>query len=89
MWNQCAKVLELIPKTLNWLLSVIEPLIALAIGFLFLYATLCLVLGSYQKLAILSSVLTAVNDNWKAALALLIPLFYRPVRLVLEQLARR
>ena len=76
-----------VPEWLNWLLSVVEPLIVLIITLLVGYATYWLVFGSstsdhYNQLV--QSIKT-VNDNWKAALILILLLFYRTVRTFLEQ----
>jgi hypothetical protein len=79
--------LSQLPDGLNWLLSVFEPLIVLVIGFLILYSAYWLVFGSEQsaRQTRIMLLIRGINDNWKAALILLVPLFYRTVRVFLEQ----
>ena|ERR1700733_11863076 len=76
-----------VPEWLNWLLSVVEPLIVLIITLLVGYVTYWLVFGpstSDHYSQLVQSIKT-VNDNWKAALILILLLFYRTVRTFLEQ----
>jgi len=75
-----------LPDWLNWLLSVCEPLIALAIASFAFYAGWIVLSPSHSdSQARLIQTLRALNDNWKAVLLLLVPLFYRTVRTFLEQ----
>lgn len=73
-----------IPNFLNWLLTVLELLIVLAIVLVIGYAIVSFLWGDSQVRVVL--LMVAINENWKAALILLIPLFYRPIRIYLEQL---
>jgi hypothetical protein len=76
---------ETIPDYLNWLLSILELLIVFAIASLVGYAVFCFLLGTSQEVRF-TRLMQVVNENWKAALVLLIPLFYRPIRVFLENL---
>ena len=67
-----------------WLLGVLELLIVFAVTFLIGYVLFCLLWG--QNPARLVALIGTINENWKAALILLIPLFYRPVRIFLDNL---
>jgi hypothetical protein len=73
-----------IPNFLNWLLGVLELLIVLAIALVIGYGVVCFLWGTNQDRFV--KLIAVINDNWKAALVLLIPLFYRPIRIYLEQL---
>jgi hypothetical protein len=76
-----------LPKWLNWLLSVVEPLIVLVITLLVFYSTCWLVFGNEhdEHRVRLIGLMKDLNDNWKAGLLLLLLLFYRTVRVFLEQ----
>lgn len=76
---------DTVPDFLNWLLSVLELLLVFAITCLLGYAIWCFVAGTSQE-ARITRLIEVVNNNWKASLVLLIPLFYRPIRLFLENL---
>jgi len=76
---------ETIPDWLTWLLSLVELLIVLAIAFLVGYAVCCFMWDSAQQVRF-THLMQVVNENWKAALVLLIPLFYRPARAFMENL---
>jgi hypothetical protein len=80
------KLIQL-PEWLDWLLSVVEPLVVLAITVVIFYTGYCLVFGSEQSshLARFKDLMKEVNDNWKAGLLLLVLLFYRTIRTFLEQ----
>lgn len=79
------KILQL-PDWLNWLLSVIEPLVVLAIAFVILYIGYCTVFRpASQQQAWFKELLEEFNNNWKAGVLILIVLFYRTVRTFLEQ----
>lgn len=79
--------LSRLPDWLNWLLSVVEPLVVLAIAALVFYSAYWLVFGSEQDQhrTRLMALMKGINDDWKAALLLLLLLFYRTVRVFLEQ----
>lgn len=88
--NSLAKALSTLsplPIWLNWLLSVVEPLIVLGITAAVFYVGYGLVFGSAQSLnqVRLKELLAIISDNWKAALLLLLVLFYRTVRMFLEE----
>lgn len=76
-----------LPIWLNWLLSVIEPCIILVIAFVLAYAGYWLIFGSEGSghQARLTQLMKLMNDDWKAALILLVLLFYRTIRTFLEQ----
>ena len=76
---------DTITDWLSWFLSVLESLIVFAITFLVGYAVFSFMFGTSQEARFIDLMKT-VNENWKAALVLLIPLFYRPVRVFLENL---
>jgi hypothetical protein len=79
--------LSRLPHWLNWLLSVVEPLVVLVITALVLYSAYWLVFGAGQdphRIRLLE-LMRAVSDDWKAAVVLLLLLFYRTVRVFLEQ----
>jgi hypothetical protein len=75
-----------LPDWLNWLLSVVEPLVVLGISAWIAYGAWCLVRpevnGRQARILVL---MKHMNDNWKAGLILLVLLFYRTVRIFLEQ----
>lgn len=69
------------------ILATMEFVTVLIIFAMFVYFTLYLVCASEQdtRQIYLRSVLREINDNWKAGLLLLVPLFYRTVRMFLER----
>ena len=78
---------DTIPDALAWLLSVFELLIVLGISILVGYTVFCFLWTSHQaKAAQLTQLMEVLHANWKAALILLIPLLYRPMRAFLENL---
>ena len=76
-----------LPQWLNWLLSVVEPLIVLAITFVIGYAAYWLVFGlnATDKHTRMIQAMEVINNNWKVALIVLLLLFYRTVRIFIEQ----
>ena len=80
-----------LPAGLDWLLSVVEPLIVVALTIVLAYATYWLIFGVQPNGAPtdnnkrVTEVVKLLNDNWKVALILAILLFYRTVRIFLEQ----
>jgi hypothetical protein len=82
-----AKAVPRLPELLNWLVSVVEPLIVLAITFLASYSVYWLIFapdqGSQQSRIL--ALVSTINADWKAGLVLLLILFYRTVRMFLEQ----
>ncbi len=78
---------DAVPEWLNWLLSVVEPLIVLLITGLVGYGTYWLVFGGNTggQQERLVRLMETINNNWKAALILLVLLFYRTIRTFLEQ----
>src|SRR5713226_4468994 len=81
------KKLSQLPVWLNWLLSVVEPLVVLGIAIVILYAGYSAVFGPLQSTqqARFKELLQVINDNWKVGVLLLIVLFYRTIRIFLEQ----
>lgn len=84
------KVLSDLPVWLNWLLSVVEPLIVLGITALIGYVAYRLVFVTDEtgKNCELLKTIQVVSENWKASLILLLVLFYRTVRVFLEQIEK-
>jgi hypothetical protein len=76
---------DTIPDALLWILSVIELLIVLSIACLVGFAVYCFLFDSGHQGRFVG-LMEMVDEYWKAALVLLIPLFYRPVRTFLENL---
>jgi len=76
-----------LPDWLDWLLSVVEPAVVLAVTSVILYIVYWLVFGPEQdpRQARFRELIKGVSDNWKAGLVLLIILFYRTIRIFLEQ----
>lgn len=77
--------IEPLPEWLDWLLSVVEPAVVLAITCLMAYSVCLLMFGGGPGRARLVELMKGMNDNWKASLLLLLVLFYRTVRTFLEQ----
>lgn len=86
-WLNLARAsLSRLPDFLNWLLSAIEPLIVLGITVSVSYGAWCLIMPEANgRQARILALMKGINDNWKAALVLLVPLFYRTIRIFLEQ----
>jgi len=74
-----------IPDFLDYVLSILEMVIVLAIALLTGYAVFCFVFGTHEEARFIV-LMQVISENWKASLVLLIPLFYRPVRTFLEEL---
>ena len=75
-----------LPDWLNWLLSVVEPLVVLLITVLTSYIAWCLAISkSADKQAHALALIKGIAENWKAVLVILVPLFYRTIRIFLEQ----
>jgi ascorbate-specific PTS system EIIC-type component UlaA len=81
------KALYQLPSWLDWLLSVVEPLTVLLITATIIYVGYGLVFGSPQNInqTRFKALMVIISDNWKAALLLLVVLFYRTVRVFLEE----
>jgi uncharacterized membrane protein YfcA len=76
-----------LPAGLDWVLSVVEPLIVLGIGVFIIYSAYWLIWGpehSSQQ-ARIAQAMKMMHDNWKAGLILIVPLFYRTIRGFLER----
>ena len=82
--------LSQLPEWLNWLLSVVEPLLVLGIAGSIGYVAYGLVFAPGQPFrnCELLKFIRAVSENWKAGLILLLVLFYRTVRVFLEQIEK-
>jgi hypothetical protein len=77
-----------LPDWLNWLLLVVEPSVVLVIALALGYATYRLLFGQQpagEEQTRFFFLIREVNDNWKAAVLLLILLFYRTVRDFLQR----
>jgi hypothetical protein len=74
-----------IPNALDWVLGLLEQLIVLVITFLIGYVVYCFIRGTNGRDNLID-LMGVVNENWKAAIILLIPLFYRPIRTFLDRL---
>ena len=80
------KKLKELPTALDWFLSVLEPLIVVALTVVITLATYWLIFGPQaQNNQRITGVVKLLNDNWKAGLLLVVLLFYRTVRTFLEQ----
>jgi hypothetical protein len=79
--------LSRLPRWLDWLLSVVEPLVVLAITVVIFYIGYWVVFGPEQNAHQMQfkELIKEVDENWKAGLLLLLLLFYRTVRVFLEQ----
>src|SRR2546422_552356 len=84
--NRALGRMSRLPEGLNWLLSVVEPLIVLGTTVSVSYGVWCLVRPDVngRQTRIIAS-MKDINDNWKAGVLLLVLLFYRTVRVFLEQ----
>ncbi len=76
---------ETIPDFLTWLLSIVELIIVFSIALFTGYLAFCFLFETSGELRI-TRLMQTVNQNWKAAIVLLIPLIYRPLRTFLEDL---
>jgi hypothetical protein len=76
-----------LPMWLDWLLSVVEPLVVLAITAVIFYIGYWVIFGPPQspQQTQFRELIKEVDENWKAGLLLLLLLFYRTVRVFLEQ----
>jgi len=80
------KKLRELPAFLDWFLSVLEPLIVVALTVVITVATYWLVFGpQFENNKRITEVVKLLNDNWKAGMLLVVLLFYRTVRTFLEQ----
>jgi|SRR6266851_6887153 len=79
--------LSQLPDWLDWFLSVVEPLVVIAITVVIFYVGYWLVFGpdlnAHQTR--FKELIKEISDNWKAGLLLLVLLFYRTIRIFLEQ----
>jgi hypothetical protein len=73
-----------IPDWLSYILSILELLIVIALAGLLGVAVYGLLSGHGQER--FTGLMKTIHENWRAALVLLIPLFYRPVRTFLENI---
>lgn len=71
---------------LDWLVAVAERLVALIIGVTVFYASWSIFHGTADPS--LKDSLKTFSDNWRVFLLLLIPLFYRTVRIFLERVRK-
>jgi hypothetical protein len=72
---------------LDWMISMSERLVVLAITYIVSYIGWCTFHAANQA-QYMKDTLGPLSDNWKGLLVLLIPLFYRPVRSFLERVER-
>jgi hypothetical protein len=80
--------IERAPHWMDIVLSILEPAIIVGITLLAIYASCWLMFGnenSAQHIRMIRMVVL-LNENWKVGLILLLLLFYRPIRIFLEQL---
>jgi hypothetical protein len=86
-FTQKVKKLADLPSWLNWLLSVVEPVIVLVFTYLVIYSSCLLIFGDRKndQNVRMIELLKLMSENWKVALILIILLFYRTVRIFLEQ----
>jgi hypothetical protein len=84
---------KLVLTALDWLVGVVERLVVLSIAFVTFYVGWFAFYGAKMvpKGAVKPPAvefLTALSENWKGFLLLLIPLFYRTVRTFLERVEK-
>jgi hypothetical protein len=80
------KKLKELPSALDWFLSVIEPLIVVALTVVIVFAAYWLIFDAQaENTKRIADVVKLLNDNWKTGLLLIVLLFYRTVRTFLEQ----
>ena len=82
-WQTIRRIFVGIPKCLDWCVSVVECLIVLGVSvvvFHFGYHVWCGTLSPGER-----DTATLVSQNWKILVILMIPLFYQPVRIFLEE----
>lgn len=77
------KAVRRLPDLLDWLLSVLERLLALGLAVAVIWAGYRLATGKATQNE--QDTIFKLGENWKAALFLLIPLFYKTVRVFLEE----
>lgn len=74
-----------IPEWLDWILSAIEPIVVLAVAFVVAYVVYWAVFSTGHWHDHIVTTVKELSDNWKAGLMLMVVLFYRTVRMFLEQ----
>lgn len=77
------KAVKRLPDLLDWLVAVFERLLVLGIAVAVLWAGYRLGAGKATQNE--KDTIFKLGENWKAALFLLIPLFYKTVRVFLEE----
>jgi hypothetical protein len=72
---------------LNWVISIVESFIIFGIAFVIFYGGYLFVFGSDQnpQRQRMIALVAIASQNWKGFLLILIPLFYRPIRMFLEE----
>jgi hypothetical protein len=93
LWAFILKLPQWILNSLDWLVGVVERLVVLAVAFLTFYIGWLTFHGAgiAQKGAAkppAAELLTALSENWKGLLLVLIPLFYRTARTFLERVQK-
>lgn len=73
-----------LPTLLDWILQVSEYLFVGCIVVVVSYCGYQFVLGSAVEKAAVKEMLETINTNWKAFVIIAIPLFFRTVRVFLE-----
>ncbi len=82
LWGWVREVRQL-PKLLDWALAVVEPLVALGFACAVFYLGSRVVFGTASEDE--RRLIKDVSENWKIAVVVLVPLFYRTVRIFLEE----
>ncbi len=82
VWGYVREVRQL-PKLLDWFLGVVEPLLALGFAAALFYLGVRVVLGKASTEE--RNLIKDTAENWKIVVIILVPLFYRTVRIFLEE----
>jgi hypothetical protein len=73
---------------LDWMVGVAERLLSLGIAFVVFYVGWCAFSGRKAQTSAAEHILESLSNNWKALLILLIPLYYRTIRIFLERVKK-
>lgn len=82
LWGYVREIRQL-PKLLDWVLGVVEPLLALGFATALFYLGFRVVLGKASLAD--RDLIRDTAENWKIVVIILVPLFYRTVRIFLEE----
>jgi hypothetical protein len=82
-----ARWLERVPEFLNAVLSILEPLLVIGVGVALCYVLYVLFMepSSSENRQVVEDAIQTLGANWTFAVVILLPLFYRRVRIFLEE----